>query len=179
MTDTGRRSSLSLPDPSDHSRGNDGSTELVFFGDFDCTFCARTAQAIAPAVEEGVVRLTFRHFPLTSAHGRAEAAHRAAEAADRQGAFWDFYDAMFKGVGRLEDPDLWRYAQAAGLDLGRFERDRRDEQIWMAIREEFKAAVRGGVTGAPMVGFKVGESLVLEAGPRSRAELDGLLATYR
>lgn len=179
MTGTGRRCSLSLPGPNDHSRGNDGATELVFFGDFDCTFCARTAQAIASAVVDGLVRLTFRHFPLTSAHGRAEAAHRAAEAAACQGAFWDFYEAMFKGSGRLEDPDLWRYAQAAGLDLGRFDRDRRDDQIWAAVRDQFKAAVRGGVTSAPTVGLRIGESLVLEAGPRSRAELDRLLATYR
>jgi len=47
-------------------------------------------------------------------------AANAGACANEQGKFWQMYDAMFEDNRALEDADLERYAQKAGLDLGRF-----------------------------------------------------------
>ena len=49
----------------------------------------------------------------------------AAEAAARQGAFWPFHDALYADQGRIDDPHLWARCERLGLDVDRFEADRR------------------------------------------------------
>jgi protein-disulfide isomerase len=93
----------------------------------------------------------FRHFPVRSKHPRAWAAASAAEAAALQGAFWPMHDALFAGQGRLEDPHLWARAEALGLDLGAFERDRRSDEVRARIERDFRAGIRAGVAATPAV----------------------------
>ena len=95
---------------------------VVFYGDFACPRCAVEARRLR---EEGA-RVVFRHFALKAKHERAVALAQAAEAAARQGAFWAFHDALYADQGRLDDPHLWARCEALGLDLDRFEADRRD-----------------------------------------------------
>jgi protein-disulfide isomerase len=93
--------------------------------------------------------MAFRHFPVTSAHPRALAAACAAEAARLQGAFWPMHDALFADQGRLEDPHLWARAEALGLDVARFDADRRSPEVAAAVREQFRGGVRAGVGTTP------------------------------
>jgi protein-disulfide isomerase len=95
------------------------------------------------------VRHAFRPFPVRSKHPRAWAAASAAEAASRQGRFWEMHDALFADQGRLEDPHLWARAETLGLDLERFETDRRSSEVEAAITAHFRAALRGGVMSTP------------------------------
>ena len=80
---------------------------------------------------------------------RAWAAACAAEAAGRQGRFWEMHDALFGDQGRIEDPHLWARARALGLDLGRFDTDRRDPAVAERVERDFRSGVRAGVVTTP------------------------------
>jgi len=73
------------------------------------------------------------------------------EAAALQDAFWPMHDALFADQGRLEDPHLWARAQTLGLDVARFDADRRSDGVLDRIREDFRGGVRAGVAATPMV----------------------------
>ena len=131
--------------PGDHVRGRDGAPLVFVYGDYECPFCA----ALEAGLHELELRVTFRHFPVRSSHPRAQAAAHAAEAAGLQGAFWPFHDALFADQGRLEDPHLWARAEALGLDLDRFETDRRSDAVAERVREHFRGGIRAGVATTP------------------------------
>ena len=77
------------------------------------------------------------------------AAACAAEAAALQGAFWPMHDALFADQGRLEDPHLWARAEALGLDVERFDADRRSEAVVGGVKATFRGGVRAGVATTP------------------------------
>jgi protein-disulfide isomerase len=106
-------------------------------------------------------RIVFRHFPLASKHPRAPALHAAAEAAGRQGAFFEMVDSLFDDRGRIDDPHLWERAEAFGLDLERFETDRRRDEIAERVRRDFESGIRAGVTETPTL-FRDREPIRLE-----------------
>jgi protein-disulfide isomerase len=91
----------------------------------------------------------FRHFPVKSSHPRAYAAACAAEAAALQGRFWEMHDALFADQGRLEDPHLWARAEQLGLDVERFDADRRSDAVVARVKEQFRGGVRAGVVTTP------------------------------
>jgi protein-disulfide isomerase len=130
----------------DHVRGGDGAGALVvFYGDFACPRCAVEALVLR---EEGA-RVAFRHFALKAKHERAVALAQAAEAAARQGAFWAFHDALYADQGRVDDPHLWAHCETLGLDLERFQADRRDPAIAERVRRDVRDALRAGATTTP------------------------------
>ena len=132
----------------DHVRGPDAGTPLIKYADFECPYCAALAARLGRGGERPRV---FRHFPVGSSHPRAWAAACAAEAAALQGRFWEMHDALFADQGRLEDPHLWQRAQALGLDLERFELDRRSNAVRERVRRDFQSGVRAGVVTTPTV----------------------------
>jgi protein-disulfide isomerase len=93
--------------------------------------------------------VAFRHFPVKSSHPRAWAAACAAEAAALQGRFWEMHDALFADQGRLEDPHLWEHARDLGLDLERFDADRRSDAVTARVKRDFQSGVRAGVVTTP------------------------------
>ena len=129
--------------PDDHVRG-DGPGVIVY-GDYECPFCA----ALEARLHTLDLRVCFRHFPVRSSHPRAHPAACAAEAAAEQGAFWEMHDALFADQGRLEDPHLWARAQALGLDVERFDADRRSDAVVAAVKASFRGGVRAGVVTTP------------------------------
>jgi len=129
----------------DHLRGPAQATLVVVYGDYECPFCA----ALELRLRELPLRVAFRHFPVRGTHPRAFAAACAAEAAGLQGAFWEMHDALFDDQGRLDDPHLWARAERLGLDLERFEADRRSEAVAERILADFRGGVRAGVPTTP------------------------------
>jgi protein-disulfide isomerase len=95
------------------------------------------------------LRVVFRHFPVRASHPRALPAACAAEAAARQGAFWPMHDALFADQARLEDPHLWARAEALGLDLERFDADRRSPEVAAHVQGSLRAGMRAGVATTP------------------------------
>ncbi len=127
---------------------------LIVYADFECPYCGALEARLARATRQGIpggLRRVFRHFPVKSAHPRAHAAACAAEAAGVQNRFWEMHDALFADQGRLEDPHLWRRAEQLGLDLERFDADRRSDAIRARIDGHFRAGVRAGVATTPTV----------------------------
>jgi protein-disulfide isomerase len=139
--------SAPLPGPSeeDHIRGPADAPLVLIYADFECPYCAVAARQLDGAS----LRLLFRHFPVRSSHPRAWAAACAAEAAGRQGRFWEMHDLLFADQGRLEDPHLWARARTLGLDLDRFEAERRRAAVEARVRRDFEAGVRGGIVTTP------------------------------
>ncbi len=146
-------------------RGPEGARPVIVYGDYECPFCA----ALEARLHELELRVTFRHFPVRSSHPRAQAAACAAEAAALQGAFWPFHDALFADQGRLEDPHLWARAEALGLDLARFDADRRSDAVAERVRADFRGGIRAGVATTPTL-FAGG---VRHAGPARPGAVGG------
>jgi protein-disulfide isomerase len=119
---------------------------VIEYADYECPFCA-ALHARLMAVPD--LRLVFRHFPVRSSHSRAWPAAGAAEAAAAQGRFWEMHDALLADQGRLEDPHLWARARTLGLDLERFDADRRSDEVRERIKRDFRAGVRAGVVTTP------------------------------
>jgi protein-disulfide isomerase len=129
--------------PDDHRRG-EGPT-LIVYADLGCPHCASAWREIAarPAT------IVFRHFPVASKHPRASALHAAAEAAGLQEAFFEMVDSLYEDRGHVDDPHLWQRAEALGLDLERFEADRRSKAVAARVRRDFESGIRAGVTSTP------------------------------
>ena len=118
---------------------------MIEYADLECPWCARTHALLA---ELRVTRV-FRHFPVVSKHPRARVLAHAAEAAGRQGRFWEMHDSLLEDQGHLDDPHLWERAGQLGLDLDRFEADRRSEGVAERVERDFRSGIRAGVTATP------------------------------
>ena len=149
-------------------RGPEGARPVIVYGAYECPYCA--------AVEERLrgleLRVAFRHFPVRSSHPRAQAAACAAEAAALQDAFWPFHDALFADQGRLEDPQLWARAERLGLEVGRFDADRRSDEVAARVRAHFRGGIRAGVATTPTL-FVDGERHAGRPDPGLWAALGG------
>jgi protein-disulfide isomerase len=127
---------------------------VIEYGDYECPYCAQ-----ADALLAGLpVRRVFRHFPVVSKHPRARVLAHAAEAASLQGAYWEFHDSLYADQGRLDDPHLWARAERLGLDLDRFEADRRSEAVAERVERDFRSGLRAGVMTTPTL-FVAGRTL--------------------
>jgi protein-disulfide isomerase len=127
----------------DHVTGE--GPEAIVYADFGCPYCA----AGWARLRELPLRFCFRHFPMASKHPRAPALHAAAEAAGAQGAFWEMCDSLYADRGRVDDPHLWERAERFGLDLDRFQAERRSDEIRERVERDFVSGIRAGVAGTP------------------------------
>ncbi|HEV7481989.1 MAG TPA: DsbA family protein [Solirubrobacterales bacterium] len=132
--------------PDDHVRG-EGKEGLIVYADLGCPHCAAAWAEIAG--RPGWI--AFRHFPVASKHPRSPALHAAAEAAGAQGEFFAMVDSIYADRGHVDDPHLWERARGFGLDLERFERDRRTAAVAERVRHDFRSGIRAGVAGTPAV----------------------------
>jgi protein-disulfide isomerase len=138
--------------PDDHILGPDSApTTLIAYCDFECPFCGQAIEEVTRLrlQLEQQLRFVFRHFPLIDKHPRAQQAAEAAEAAASQGQFWAMHDMLFGHQDRLEAEDLYRYADAAGLDLRRFKNDLHGRVHASRVMHDVKSGRRSGVTGTP------------------------------
>ena len=132
--------------PDDHVRG-EGEEGLIVYADLGCPRCAGAWQRL----NEEPGRLVFRHFPVKSNHPRSPDLHAAAEAAGLQGHFFEMVDSLYADRGHVDDPHLWQRAERFGLDLDRFQADRRSEGTEARIKHDFQSGIRAGVAGTPAV----------------------------
>jgi protein-disulfide isomerase len=104
--------------------------QIVEYSDFECPYCARFANLQMPAIrrqliETGLVRWTYREFPLDN-HPYARYAAHAAQCAGEQGRFWELHDALFADhswaqTGRNPRRLFNSMARRVGLDFDRYE----------------------------------------------------------
>ena len=146
MTDL-RSAPVPLVRDDDHVRGDPAAPLVMFYGDFACPRCAVEALRLRDAG----ARVAFRHFALKAKNARAVPLALAAEAAARQGAFWAFHDALYEDEGHIDDPHLWARCDALGLNVERFDADRRDPVIAERVRRAVRDALRAGATTTPAI----------------------------
>jgi protein-disulfide isomerase len=129
----------------DHVRGR-GEAAIVYL-DLACPRCAGAWAGIRTLP----MKICVRHFPVASKRPRAPALHAAAEAAGLQSedAFWAFWDGLLEDRSHTDDPHLWQRAERAGIDVDRFDRDRRSAAVSARVRADFLGGIRAGVTGTP------------------------------
>jgi protein-disulfide isomerase len=137
--------SAPIPPPAtdDHVRG-DGPIVIVY-GDYECPYCA------AELAKLHDLTMVFRHFPVVSKHPRSRRLAAAAEAAALQGRFWEMHDSLFADQGHLDDPHLWERAHELGLDLERFEADRRSDEVAARVDRDFRSGIAAGVMKTPAI----------------------------
>lgn len=132
--------------PDDHIRGQ-GPTTVIAYMDFTCPRCAVEHERL----RSSDARVVLRHFALKARHPRALALAHAAEAAAAQDAFWAFADAVYADQGHLEDPHLWALCERLGLDVARFDADRRTDITAERVQRDVRDALRAGLTATPSV----------------------------
>lgn len=134
--------SAPVPEPAadDHIRG--AGPLVVVYGDYECPYCAAELAKV-----EG--RIVFRHFPVVSKHPRSRRLAEAAEAAALQGRFWEMHDSLLGDQGHLDDPHLWDRVRSLGLDLERFEADRRLRTVAERVERDFRSGIAAGVMRTP------------------------------
>jgi protein-disulfide isomerase len=118
---------------------------VVAYGDYECPYCAAELPKLTG------VTLVFRHFPVVSKHPRSRRLAAAAEAAALQGKFWEMHDSLYADQGHLDDPHLWERVRELGLDLDRFEVDRRSEEVAARVDRDFRAGIAAGVMKTPTI----------------------------
>ena len=118
---------------------------VIEYGSYECPFCAKADGVLG----RSRVQRVFRHFPVDSKHPRATTLAQAAEAAALQGRFWEMHDSLMADQSHLDDPHLWRRCEELGIDLERFETDRRSAEVADRVKRDFRSGIRAGVTTTP------------------------------
>ncbi len=125
------------PRPDDHIRGPADAPLLIMYADFACPRCVVAHERL----RDQPVRLVFRHLALKAKHARAV--------------------PLLGDPGRVDDPHLWARCERLGLDVERFEADRRSAAVAERVARDVRDALRAGATATPTL-FHEG---VLHAGP--------------
>ena len=145
----------------------DAEVTIFIFSEFQCPYCGR-AQPTMRQIEETYgdqVRFVFKSFPLPF-HDNAHLASQAALAAGEQGKFWEYHDILFENQRALSRPDLERYAQELGLEMGQFREALDSGRFSDQVDQEAAEGRRVGVSGTPT--FVVNGERVVGAVPFSR-----------
>ena len=98
------------------------------------------------------IAIAYRHYFLGTEASAAMIAARAATAAFKQGKFWEYVEKLFEAQGRGISEDTYvEIARNVGLDVARFEEDRRGSEVADLIQRDLEEAKRLAVTRTPTV----------------------------
>ncbi len=130
-----------------------GKILLVEFSDFQCPYCAAARKNLKIFADKypDRIKLVYKHFPLTQIHDEALPAAKASWAAQQQGKFWEYHDALFDQQKTLNESTFRAIAKTLGLDLVKFDRDRRSPQAAQAIASDQKLGESLGIEGTPFM----------------------------
>ena len=150
-------------------RGDPAKAKVTIIActDFDCPACARGAKTLAELSETygDSIALEFRHL-VPPGRTSGDIAHLAAIAAGEQGKFWEMHDALYRSRAARSDAALEKLATAIGLDVAKWNTDRKDERLRARLESDGKACEAVGLTALPA--WKIGDELVLGAQPKTR-----------
>ena len=123
---------------------------IVEFSDFQCPYCAQAVGEIDAVLKAypSQIKLIFKQFPLEM-HPQAEFAAKAALAAQKQGKFWELHDAMFAHQRQMSREGIESLAQAAGLDMKKFDADLASTEVSETVIRDVQDGDRAGVQGTP------------------------------
>ena len=124
---------------------------LVEYGDYECPYCGQAYPVVDQLLDmyRDVLRLAYRHFPLTTVHPHAQRAAEAAEAAGAQGQFWEMHSMLYENQDALDEESLLEYAGDLGLSVEQFASDLAEHRHAPKIQEDVASGIRSGVNGTP------------------------------
>jgi len=132
--------------------------EVTEYADYQCPFCQTFATLQMPTIEErliktGRLRWRYRDFPLQQ-HSFARLAAHSAACADEQGKYWEQHDRIYQGqsewaAARNAAPLFRKYAQAAGLDMSRYDACMQSGKYAGRIQADLNSGVQLGVSSTP------------------------------
>ena len=135
----------------------DAPVVMVEWADFQCPFCGSFARDTKPElmqryVDEGVLRIEWRDFPVLGAESRTAAL--AGRAAAEQGVFWEMHDEIYaedreRNAGELDEDSLIDMADDLGLDVERFADALGDPEHEQAAEADLQLGQQLGLTGTP------------------------------
>ncbi len=96
------------------------------------------------------VKVVYKNFPLRN-HKFARKAAIAALSAGKQGRFWEFHDLLFENYNKLNDQKINEIARSLGLDMEKFETDKKNSQILSQISRDKSGGIKIGVRSTPTV----------------------------
>lgn len=103
---------------------DDALVTVVELSDFECPFCSRVEPTVSRLMSEykGKLRVVWMNNPLPFHPNAGPAAEAALEAFSQGGneKFWKMHALMFENQRALGRPELERYAEKVGLDMGKF-----------------------------------------------------------
>jgi protein-disulfide isomerase len=126
---------------------------LVEYTDYQCPFCQRYhndsfAQIKTNFIDTGKVRYISRDFPLPF-HENARRSATAARCAAEQGKFWELRHTMIVNANQLQADKLGGYAQAASMDVPKFQACVDSDKYRAAIDKDIAEGSAVGVSGTP------------------------------
>ena len=136
----------------------DAPVEITEYADFQCPACQDFATIQFPAVRDrliatGKLRWRYRDFPLDEIHPSARLASHSAACADEQGQFEAQFERINQGFVEWNRGGaaaaFRRYAEASGLDMGRYDDCMRSARYAGRIQASLEEGVRLGVSGTP------------------------------
>lgn len=146
--------------------------EVVVFeiADFQCPYCARFSESVAPEIDEkyvrtGRVQWVFVNMPLHThplAWHAAEAALCAGVAGD---AFWAMHDVLFREQRtwtRADDPSAMfeRYAERLQVSMPDYRACVAEDQVAALILQDVGSSVSARVDGTPTFIIMKGQQVV-------------------
>ena len=124
---------------------------IVEIAEFQCPFCARSAEMLHELMEKspGRFAVEFHHLPL-SMHEHARPAANASECAAEQGRFSDFYFVTFANQVKIGKWTWTEFAKRAGVpDIEKF-RDCVDKESFAnRVEDDARAVTALGFSGTP------------------------------
>jgi protein-disulfide isomerase len=137
---------------------------VVMYGDLRCPVCRQwdaqeAPDVIANLVRPGKAKLDLRLWAILGPN--SEAAHRAGYAAMQQNKLWLYATIVYFNQGDEQtnwftDDFARAVAVAAGLDLKKFDADRKSAAADQMIQEVDSEATTQGFTGTPTIGVAKG-----------------------
>ena len=139
--------------------GSDSAkVEITEYADYQCPFCQTFDQLQMPTIKQelidaGRLRWRYRDFPLQQHSFSRLSAHSAA-CADEQGKYWEQHRRIYEGQqdwAEVRDaaPIFRQYAQAAGLDLARYDACMASAKYAGRIQASYDEGVRVGISATP------------------------------
>jgi protein-disulfide isomerase len=131
----------------------DAPVTIVVFSDFQCPYSSRLNPVLKEVLKryDGKVRLVYKFLPLKSIHPQAEAAAKAAMAAEKQGKFWEYHDALLESYQELSEEKFVEIAARLGLDVKRFQWDRKDPRFVNYLKNDADEAATNHIRSVPSV----------------------------
>jgi protein-disulfide isomerase len=152
-----------------HSKGAaDAPVIMVEYSDFQCPFCTRHTQEVAPRLEEaylksGQMRLIYKHFTVKGPDSVSAA--MAAECAAEQDKFWEYHDLLFARTGQVafNAENLKAFAAELKLDTAAFSQCFDSQKYLQTVQVNSAEAQQLGIRGTP--GFFVNDTPIAGAQP--------------